>query len=453
MELRAAIVLGLVACLLPAVRMAESAEPLPNLVLIISDDQGYGDYGFMGKEHVRTPHLDRLAAASARFPNGYVPASVCRPSLATLLTGLYPHQHMIHFNHPPDPSEHGRHQADYLMQRAAALPRLLKRAGYVSLQTGKYWEGHYRTAGFDEGMTLGGRHPIMPELGWRIAHGNGDAGLLIGRRTMAPIGEFLDRHRGQPFFLWYAPVLPHTPHNVTDKHLRPYRTNPQVPAHMRRYYASITRFDDTVGELMQMLARRKLVENTLFVYLADNGWEPRQDSPERNTARSKRSFFEMGLRTPILLSWQGRIEPGTHRGLVSSIDVVPTLLAAAGLESAVEGLPGISLLPVAKGHAELSERPVFGATYPGQAKRLEQPEKEVSYRWVRRGRLKLIEPAGKLQETMLFDVVVDPREENDLADDPEMARVKADLKRLLDQWWPFSQKTETVPSSRSPQTP
>jgi len=86
---------------LQALCVSLSAAERPSVVMIISDDQTYSDFGFMGHEHVQTPHLDRLAAGSARYPNGYVPSSVCRPSLVTLLTGLYPHQHGVHFNHPP----------------------------------------------------------------------------------------------------------------------------------------------------------------------------------------------------------------------------------------------------------------------------------------------------------------------------------------------------------------
>lgn len=410
---------------------------LPNIVMIISDDQGYDDFGFMGNELVQTPHLDRLADASARFPNGYVPMSVCRPSLATMLTGLYPHQHYITFNHPPDASEQGRHEADYLIQRVPALPRLLGEAGYSSFQTGKHWEGHFRTAGFSEGMTLGGRHPIMPELGWRIAHGNGDAGLLIGRRTMQPIWSFLDRQRQRPFFLWYAPVLPHTPHNVGEKHLRRYAENPNVPEHMQPYYASITRFDDTVGELMAGLSERGLVKNTLFVFLSDNGWKPDKKNPRRADPRSKRSPFEMGLRTPILLRWHGRIEPATHLGLVSSIDLVPTVLAAAGLAVKAQGLPGVNLLPVAKGRKPLPDRPIFGATYPGKTKKLEAPAEDVLYRWVRRGRMKLIQPVHAGGQPTLFDVVADPEERHNLAGDPQRERDIAELTRLLDEWWPL----------------
>src|SRR5262245_1461220 len=113
----------------------------PNVVLIIADDQGWTDFGFMGSKAVRTPHLDALARQSAVFPHGYVPTSLCRASLATLLTGQYGHQHKICCNDPPDGVD--RAKMHPFIQRAPALPRLLAGAGYQSLQTGKFWEGHY----------------------------------------------------------------------------------------------------------------------------------------------------------------------------------------------------------------------------------------------------------------------------------------------------------------------
>lgn len=203
--------------LLNAESAARSAEPVPNVVLIISDDQAYTDFGFMGNSEVRTPHLDRLAARSARYVNGYVPSSVCRPSLVTLLTGLYPHQHGVYFNHPPPGNAafnkmtkedyvRTRDRSSYLIRAVPTLPRLLGRKGYVSFQTGKFWEGNFRNAGFTEGMTLD-RASDAPAFGNRklpdgsvVAHGNGDAGLVIGRVTMKPIDDFLDKHAGQPFF-------------------------------------------------------------------------------------------------------------------------------------------------------------------------------------------------------------------------------------------------------------
>ena len=132
---------------------ASSRDKPPNVVMIISDDQAFTDFGFMGHPTIETPNLDRLAEQSVRFSNGYVPSSVCRPSLATLLTGLFPHQHGIHFNDPPDKSK--RQEAEYLIRAVPTLPHLLAGAGYRSLQTGKFWEGSYRNAGFTHGMSHG----------------------------------------------------------------------------------------------------------------------------------------------------------------------------------------------------------------------------------------------------------------------------------------------------------
>ena len=141
------------------------ADQRLNIVYIIADDQSWPDYGFMGNERVHTPHLDRLAKQSARFVNGYVPSSVCRPSLVSMLTGLYPHQHHVHFNHGP-PGNRGYNQMqtreEYLrtrkrefdlIKRLKTLPGELQQAGYRCLQTGKFWEGHWRNGGFTEGMT------------------------------------------------------------------------------------------------------------------------------------------------------------------------------------------------------------------------------------------------------------------------------------------------------------
>ena len=218
-----------------AASAAESGRPAdqdrPNVVMIIADDQGWTDYGFMGHPVIRTPNLDRLAARSRLFTRGYVPASLCRPSLATMITGLYPHQHGITGNDPtlPDPkvnSMTGRKSPQYaryyetLMHRIEThptLPRLLAERGYVSFQSGKWWEGNFARGGFTEGMTHGD-----PARGGR----HGDGGLKIGREGMEPVFDFVRRAKadGKPFFLWYAPIMPHAPHNPPQRNLKPYVT-------------------------------------------------------------------------------------------------------------------------------------------------------------------------------------------------------------------------------------
>lgn len=443
---------------------AKEGRP-PNIVLIVADDQTFSDFGFMGSTLVETPHLDRLAGHSARYVNGYVPSSVCRPSLATLLTGLYPHQHGIHFNHPPpgnaalgrfgkEEFNRRREDAIYLIRAAATLPRILARHGYVSLQTGKHWEGHYRNAGFTHGMTLAEASPEpaygnkrLPD-GSLVAHGNGDAGLNIGRTTMQPLYEFIDAHAKEPMLIWYAPFLPHEPHKAPQDILDRYAAKAEVPEQFRRYYASCTWFDRTVGDLVDYMERKGLARETIFVFVSDNGWQPSRTPHPRYPgygvdARSKRSPFEAGLRTPILIRWDGRVAPATHEALCSTVDILPTLLDALQLEGEANDLPGRSLFPSAVGEKTLADRPVFGEIYPGDATSLGHPSRDVAYRWIRDGDFKLITThsesgrpwGGYLRHTSLFNLREDPLEQHDLSRVPRYADRLAALRKQLDAWW------------------
>ena len=444
----------------------------PNIVYIISDDQTWSDFGFMGNPRVHTPNLDALAEKSACYINGYVPTSVCRPSLVTLLTGLYPHQHGVHFNHGPpgnsgynrmssrDEYERVRLREFELIDKVETLPGLLHReAGYRSLQTGKFWEGHWRNGGFTEGMTTFEPPPAGQTFGGvrtlasgeRVAHGNGDVGLIIGRETMAPIFDFIDdaEEKQQPWLVWYAPYLPHQPHDSPEEFYQLARSRPDVAGHELPYFASIAQFDHSVGELLDHVEAAGATADTVFVLVVDNGWSPskrRQKSrPQEfvHTDRSKRAPFDDGVRTPVLIRWDGVVEPATHEDLVNSIDLVPTLLSAAGVHRyAIPELPGIDLLPSARGEQPLDpERPVFGEIYPGDATSLGHPEKDIAYRWVRHGPLKLIVPhgddpwGGYLEKPALFDVADDPDERTNLAGDPQHADDIERLTALLDEWW------------------
>ena len=196
----------------------------PNVVLIISDDHHWGDYGFMGHPQIQTPHLDRLAREGLTFRRGYVPSSLCCPSLASLVTGRYPHEHLITSNDPPKPEamssaefensdafRQGRAQMVKNLEAWPTLPKLLGQAGYSSFQSGKWWLGDYSHGGFTHGMTKGGRH--------------GDVGLDIGRKTMQPIYDFIAQSRkdAKPFLVWYAPLMPHDPHTPPERILKKYR--------------------------------------------------------------------------------------------------------------------------------------------------------------------------------------------------------------------------------------
>jgi arylsulfatase A-like enzyme len=418
----------------PAVETDRAAASAPNVILIISDDQAYTDFGFMGHPVVRTPHLDRLAEQSARFPNGYVPSSLCRPSLATLLTGLYPHQHLIHFNDPPD--KRHRQEAERLIRAVPTLPRWLAQVGYKSLQTGKFWEGNFRNAGFTEGMTHGDpnrvdKHPTLGLLRGR----HGDLGLTIGRDSMQPIFEFIDRCGDDPFFVWYAPFLPHEPHNPPEKYLKLYEgkdLHPRIAA----YYAMCSWLDDTVGQLMHYLDAKGLSENTLIVFVVDNGWITDTSRPHGFAPRSKRSPFEMGIRTPVLLRWPGRIPPATYDTLVSSVDLAPTILAAARVTAEeVNDLPGENLLPLCEGAGALERDVVFGDVYEHDASALGRPAGDLLYRWVRAGPWKLIDAAEPSAPDMLFQLADDPQESVNRIDSPSGRAKAAELRRRLERWW------------------
>jgi uncharacterized sulfatase len=454
-----------------------NATPRPNFVLIIADDQTYSDFGFMGSNHVQTPNLDALARDSARFVNGYVPTSVCRPSLVTLLTGLYPHQHGVFFNHPPpglakmkdltvaDWNAH-RAAAEHFIRDVPSLPRVLATHGYTCLQTGKLWEGDFRNAGFTHGMTLNKPSPD-PAYGNRkvrdgwVAHGNGDAGLDIGRETMQPLFDFVREHKREPFFVWYAPMMPHAPFDAPKRYRRLYENRADIPAHMVGYLAEVTRFDDTVGKLMKFMADEDVDSNTIYIMVCDNGFRP-STKPNPKTGdeppddRSKLSPFENGVRTPILVRWHGHVEPATYERLVQSIDIVPTILTAAGLKNDAQTLPGIDLMPAAIGAGPLPDRPAFGEIFPNDANKLGDPEKEVDYLWIRDKNLKLIEHGPHDAKSIsnrsgaaLYDLASDPDELHDLAASPTRSDDVQRLTVLLHKWWPEgAPKSKSVPLSK-----
>lgn len=407
---------------------AEVAQP-PNVVLIISDDQAWTDYGFMGHEAIRTPHLDQLAAGGTVFTRGYVPGSLCRCSLATLVTGLYPHQHAITSNDPPKGVD--RHLMLRHIEAAKTLPALLATRGYVSMQAGKWWEGNYRLGGFTHGMTHGD-----PTRGGR----HGDEGLKIGRAGMEPVLQFIDEAGEKPFFLWYAPLLPHEPHDPPEEILARYRA-PGRSEHVARYWAMCEWFDTTIGALVAHIEARGLRENTLILYVADNGWIQQQDG-KGYAPRSKRSPYDGGLRTPILLNWPGKIPARRDEQTpVLSLDLVPTVLGACGVPVPA-AMPGIDLRPLCAG-APSPRALIFGEVFTHTAVDITKPERNLLYRWSLEGDWKLIVPRDAALPVELFDVTRDPFEQENLAE-REPARVEA-MRTQIDAWWnpPLGEATPT----------
>ena len=415
------------------------AQSRPNIVYIISDDHGWQDYGFMGHPHIQTPHLDKLAAQSLVFPRGYVPTALCSPSLATLLTGRYPHEHWITYNDPPAPpggkTGDWRNHPTYIaawdemrsfISNKPTLPRLLQPQGYVSLQTGKWWLGNYQNGGFTAGMshgdrTRGGRH--------------GDEGLDIGRKTMQPIFDFINRaHRdNKPFFVWYAPMLPHDPHDAPQRLVDKYKDKaPNLQT--AKYWANVEWFDESCGQLLDFLEREKLSDNTIVVYVTDNGWV---QGPERDShsVRSKRTPYDAGVRTPIMLRWPGKVKPAQSQHLASSLDLFPTVLRAVGAKVPT-GMPGLNLLDT---QAVTARKTLYGECFTHDAIDLRNPTANLYSRWILDGEWKLIVPVDNRphdegpKQIELYRITTDTEEKTNLAAQ-EAGRVQV-LRRKLDMWW------------------
>ncbi|WP_395344438.1 sulfatase [Ningiella sp. W23] len=427
-------------------------EKLLNIVMILSDDHAWNDYSFMGHDIVQTPALDQLASQGVTFTRGYIPTSLCRPSLATIITGLYAHQHGITGNDPSRNLPGGKTGEQYQAQRAEiiakidsvdTLPSMLKAKGYRSLQTGKWWEGNYSRGGFDQGMTSG-----FPQKGGR----HGDDGLKIGREGLDEITTFIDETiiNDQPFFVWYAPYLPHSPHNPPERLLKKY-DNRGLPLPIAKYYAMVEWFDETNGQLIDFLESRKLRDNTLIVYIADNGWITNPEQTNRFLPRSKQSPDDSGVRTPIMFSLPNQLAPQMRPELVSSIDIVPTILGAVGLDVPSE-LPGLNLFENMQQALPIEREAIYGEGFAHDMDDLNDPESTLMYRWVIEGDWKLIlSYDGKNISYQKYheDVLGAPRLfnlRNDEYETKNLAEKRPDLvDRLsakLNEWYPL--KTRRV---------
>jgi len=372
----------------------------------------------MGHDHLETPRIDQLAAEGLTFMYGYTTAPLCSPALASIATGLYPYQHGILGNDPVFASDTRRYSAAWRQERMEhyqpliahfetlnTMADVLGENGYASLQTGKWWIGNYQSGGFDSGMTHGdpkndGRH--------------GDAGLEIGRAGLQVIYDFIDSTAtaNQPFFVWYAPFMPHTPHTPPDSLKRKYLNRAPTEA-VADYWAMCEWFDSTCGQLVDYIDRKGLRENTLFVYVTDNGWIQDPDRPGRYAPRSKREPYEMGIRTPLIFRWTGKIEPELNASHpVSAIDIATTIYGICGIEPPA-GLPGINVLDKA---ALARRQTIFAETY---AHDFTSIDSSLYYRMAIELPYKLIWPDANNQPEKsleLFDIVSDPFEEKNLAD-------------------------------------
>lgn len=245
---------------------------------------------------------------------------------------------------------------------------------------------------------------------------HGGEGLAIGRKTMKPMFDFMEdaQARNKPFFVWYAPMMPHEPHNPPEELLAGYEGK-GLSAKAAKYYAMVEWFDQTCGELDGFLNQHHLSENTVIIYLADNGWDPEQGD------RAKLSPYELGIRTPMFVRWPGKVKPKRDdETLASIIDFVPTVLKVCDIKVPFD-LPGIDMLD----HPAMADRKsVFVEAYTHDIAELGKPRKSLVTRVIINGWSKLLLPgparpdrsfAGAPAAIELFDLKADPLEKTNLA--------------------------------------
>lgn len=424
------------------------AQEKPNVLMIISDDQAWSDYSFMGHESIKTPSLDALAKQSVVFRRGYVPTALCRPSLMTIITGMYAHQHGVTGNDPSpkyaargtDKERNRRAKLITYIDKLDTLPKKLANHGYLCHQSGKWWEGNFKRGGFTHGMTRG-----FPEKGGR----HGDDGLKIGRNGLKAVTNFVDMavEQKKPFFVWYAPFLPHTPHNPPARLLEKYTADGR-PKTIAKYYAMCEWFDESCGQLIEHLDQAKVRDNTLIVYVCDNGWI---QNPAKNgfAPRSKQTPYEGGIRTPIMFSWPAKFKPAEREELCSSIDIFPTVLGATGTAAPADA-PGLNLLTNMVESKPIKRDAIFGESFAHDIADLDKPEASLLFRWCIKGKWKLLltydgetnrhaktHPREE-KRPQLFDLTADPAEKKNLA--AENPKIVAELVGKIEAWYPVKER-------------
>ncbi len=326
----------------------------PNILLLLSDDQGYTDYGFMGNEIVLTPNLDRLAGESTVFRHGFTSSPLCTPSHVSLLTGL----EWLQFTQRSREIRRPNVDRLPLMEPVAGL---LVDAGYASFVGGKWWFGDPADSGFSA-----------------VGSGVDD----FGRDSVASLFDFLDDHRREPWYAYVAPALPHSPWDAPQEIVDRY-DGAVLSEETRQFYANITRFDDRVGEILGYLDDNDLRESTLIVFTTDNGFQqgPLDPGVKWGGEHGKLSPYELGFRTPVLFSLPGVIPAGTGAGLVAMADLYPTTLSFAGVPVPA-GRIGDDLTDALTGAGRVGRESIVGMTpiirSPGTAE--SSPEKVFYYR-------------------------------------------------------------------------
>lgn len=428
----------------------------PNIILILSDDAGYGDFGFQGGQLVPTPHLDQLAAEGVKFSQAYVTAAVCGPSRAGMITGKYQQRFGFEENNVPGiMSPAGLQGAEMgLPLDQVTMADYLKQLGYRTAIFGKWHLGgadrfHPTRRGFDEfyGFRGGARsywpyqnEGTKPEN--RLERGFGRFEEHEGYLTDALVEEanaYIERNQNRPFFCFLSFNAVHTPMQSIEEDWR----QVQGFTGKRKHLAAMTiAMDRAIGRLLAKLSELGLNENTLIVFTNDNGGpSDANESVNHPLSGTKANHLEGGIRVPLLMRWPKQLKEGTtYAPPISTLDLLPTFInVAGGKAEAIKDLDGVDLIPYLQG--EIKERPHQQLYWKKEARGA-----------IREGDWKLIRFPDRPAE--LYHLTEDISEVNDLAlQYPEKVRVlfkklfawELELKRPL---WQLQRKYEGLAAER-----
>lgn len=439
---------GAAACLLPRQAWAE-AKGKPNFVVVIGDDCSWHDLGCYGNKDVRTPNIDTLASQGVKFNRFYAPAPMCSPLRQALYTGIYPVKNGAYPNH-------SRVKPDI-----QSIPHYLKPLGYRVGLVGKTHFGPPSCYPFEypkEGAAQKGK---------KSGGSDGDEGPALPLNVDAA-AEFMSRDQTQPFCLIVASNEPHSPWTLGDSSvypqdklwIPPYLVDtPDTRRNLAKYYAEVNVLDQEVGRVMNLLEKNGLADNTLLVFLSEQG---------SSVPFGKWTLYEAGIHAGVVARWPGKIKAGRESAaLLSYVDILPTLIEAAG-GKAPEIMDGKSFLGVLGGETDKGDDYVFAE----QTSRgiVGGHDQLFGIRCVRDSRYKLIlnlNPGHELQGAAvatakawltdakpadqefaksqcarylkrppleLYDLDQDPWEMKNLADDPAHAETVKKLRDVLETW-------------------
>ena len=410
-----------------------SAQATPNVVLIVTDDVGYGDIGSYGAPDIKTPNIDRLAKDGTRLTDFYA-APTCTPTRAALISGRY--QQRVRLERPLGGSASVDRDRG-LPATGRSLPQLLKNNGYATGLIGKWHLGYKKeyqpsAHGFDYFFGfLGGLIDYYQHTGGDGKHDlyENDAPVHVDGYMTDLITErsvkFIEDHARGPFFLEVAYNAAHWPFQVPDKpsiapnNARFVQPSDADTSTRADYVAILERADRGVGQILEALTRAGLVRNTLVIFTNDNGGE--WLSRNAPLFQRKDTLWEGGIRVPLIMRWPGRIPAGRVSSQVGiTMDLTASILAATNTPAPADArLEGIDLLPMLTGHAAPVERTLFFRIASNQRQQ----------RSVRQGDWKLLIDGDDM---LLFNLTQDIGERQDLAKD--RSDIARRLRPLIAEW-------------------